>query len=391
MYNRVRTDNTSSVVDITATYSRYQNTDVVAHVNGWRQGIDRTMWDVSVPSFNRESSRGVVFNNPMRSVKKEYGYTPGTRSFVCNTPPAYVADQTWKLVRNGNNGVGSTDQRVNLDISSAIAEACTKALSSIEQPTVEGLPFLAELRSTIQAVRNPLRGIGQAIDSYKKKRGVRQVSKDLAGQHLSLIYGIMPAIRDVESTLDAISSLAKRPPRKTARGTAQRSGSVNYTRAYNDGEVQGTINGTCTRTVTVRAGSLYSINLDLGFSRFGFTISDVPSAAWELVPFSFVVDWFVDVGRVISAITPKVGITRLAEWYTVTDVSTTVETLGSVTLITSGWTGSGGGDVASYTVTEKYRVPCSLGDFVAPTLDGDLSAVKDNVFAILSLLIQKLK
>jgi hypothetical protein len=48
---------------------------------------------------------------------------------------------------------------------------------------------------------------------------------------------------------------------------------------------------------------------------FGWT--EVPLAAWELVPFSFVVDWIVNVGDWLEAVQPKVGVRTLAEGITV--------------------------------------------------------------------------
>jgi hypothetical protein len=42
-------------------------------------------------------------------------------------------------------------------------------------------------------------------------------------------------------------------------------------------------------------------------------------AAWELIPFSFVADWFVNIGPYVRAITPKVGVHSLGSWTTTKD------------------------------------------------------------------------
>jgi hypothetical protein len=44
-------------------------------------------------------------------------------------------------------------------------------------------------------------------------------------------------------------------------------------------------------------------------------------AIWELVPFSFIVDWFFNVGETLAAFTPNYGIESLASWYTVVDTA----------------------------------------------------------------------
>jgi hypothetical protein len=52
---------------------------------------------------------------------------------------------------------------------------------------------------------------------------------------------------------------------------------------------------------------------------------DVPATLWEIVPYSFVVDWFVNVGDWLQAITPVPGITVRGHW--ATTVTETEETL----------------------------------------------------------------
>jgi hypothetical protein len=46
-------------------------------------------------------------------------------------------------------------------------------------------------------------------------------------------------------------------------------------------------------------------------------MAQIPAAIWEIIPFSFVVDWFVNVESFIRAVTPKADVHRLAEWVTI--------------------------------------------------------------------------
>jgi hypothetical protein len=43
---------------------------------------------------------------------------------------------------------------------------------------------------------------------------------------------------------------------------------------------------------------------------------DLPTAAYELIPFSFVVDWFMDFNTAIEAATPVKGWSSLGSWLT---------------------------------------------------------------------------
>jgi len=57
--------------------------------------------------------------------------------------------------------------------------------------------------------------------------------------------------------------------------------------------------------------------LNTSFAAFGITA--IPETIWELIPFSFVADWFIPFGDWISALTPKIGVTVLASGYSVKD------------------------------------------------------------------------
>jgi hypothetical protein len=64
--------------------------------------------------------------------------------------------------------------------------------------------------------------------------------------------------------------------------------------------------------VNVRCGILYELDLDR--STFGFSLDEIPNAGWELLPFSFVADWFLNLGSWVSAVSPKIGVRKLGEW-----------------------------------------------------------------------------
>lgn len=67
--------------------------------------------------------------------------------------------------------------------------------------------------------------------------------------------------------------------------------------------------------VTFRAGVLASMDLSKA-DAFGFSSGDIPTAAWELIPFSFVADWFIKVGDWLGAWSPVVNQRVLTTWLT---------------------------------------------------------------------------
>ena len=90
---------------------------------------------------------------------------------------------------------------------------------------------------------------------------------------------------------------------------------------------QSTFGGPCDRTWEINsrisAGVMYAPDemTDLDWKRrcLGLTLDNVPSHVWEVVPFSFVVDWFLNVGQWLRAATPDPRISILGNWISVVD------------------------------------------------------------------------
>jgi hypothetical protein len=68
-------------------------------------------------------------------------------------------------------------------------------------------------------------------------------------------------------------------------------------------------------TVSVRSGCrLVLTNPDLYLAnQLGFT--NPATVAWELVPYSFIVDWFIPIGEFLSAMTATLGLEIVDGWY----------------------------------------------------------------------------
>lgn len=407
MYTRTRTLGDWSQAGITAYYYHYNGSTDAYALGSPYIGDYRVTSDVVNPDWRKRKSTGAVFNGPFSSSHQLATYTRGSRTLIFKVTP-YTDGQIWKTTRNGNPGVGLLVTPPVIDTQALISRACTAALANVEQPTAEGMVMLAELRETLHTLRHPLENAAKAISRVRQKlarprspqRKVRLgatakpdktgnlVARDIASQHLAVVYGVMPFIHDCSQIVKAITQ-PKTAPRKTARGSATESASTSWTRTYNDGEVTGTVSGTASRVVVVRAYSYYEVWADLGGTRYGFTLSNVPSTLFELIPYSFLLDWVSNAGRYLSAITPRVGITTLSEGYVVTDTLTFTESLGTLTALNTGYSCTGGGDVYTKTLVTRSRVPSKLSDNTRLTLDVNLDVSK--VASAISLITQRLK
>ena len=78
----------------------------------------------------------------------------------------------------------------------------------------------------------------------------------------------------------------------------------------------------------MRAGVLTKLDLLTNANIYG--LQNLGETAWELVPFSFIVDWFTNVGATIGSWTPNIGYEILASWVTTEIVQTQTSTVSSL-------------------------------------------------------------
>lgn len=353
-------------------------------------GSYETITDQVIPGFKARSAKGEIFNNPMSSYKETRSVERGTSSvrFAYKATDSmlhrHCPDHYWESVPEAtvclvaNGGPVSHLVQPNSASRNMRDYAGTLAYADIDSPTVDGATFIAELRETISFVRNPLKafvGLVKAAKTSKSRNAAKRAltrrgrpvyNRDLTvydyivDNWLSYRYGFRPIVKDIEDAAEAVAQtvLNERPKRRTARGNASDSSSLSNS-------------GTCpydsrcefqtdTRvSVEVRAGVLYEYQRSR--DTFGVDFARVPVAAWEAIPFSFVVDHFLNVGSFIEGITPKGGIKHLAAWTTTTVTLGTTRTSRLVSVpVTSGRVGyvvADGLTTESFNSVSKTRIP----------------------------------
>lgn len=285
-------------------------------------GSYQGMRDVVTPRFREQSKRGAIFNNPLYIHRIERGYTPGSFGYTKpGTPYDYTADFSEYNKAMDNQPMSLRPGPVSID-TNLQALAATAALGGVDSPVLQGLVSIAELRETIGYLRDPAESF---VTLCKKARRAKvrnyrynalTVSDYISSQWLSYRYAMRPIIADFQNGVEAlVTSRNPVPDRKTSRGFA--SDSDSYESSYASGDYDYVIKTTKERQV--RAGVLYAT---LGtYDAFGVNLAQLPSAGYELIPFSFVVDWFANIGTYVSAISPKYGTQQLASWTTTTETT----------------------------------------------------------------------
>lgn len=311
-------------------------------------GISREMSDCVVPGFARRSARGEVFNNPMSKTKTIRTCNLGPRSYTvnytgnANPPPDCTFSWTCGSSPAALNIMGGATGHLDLpdiNVSRLRSLAGTQATAAIDSPEFQGAVFLAELRETIGYLSNPLRSYQKFLTKvrrdkrkgeprnprYHGKRGQSRLLSTreyLSQEWLSYRYALRPIAYDTSDALDAIVKVVSgvEPVRKTARGSASATSSTNSSGPA-PGSSSYEFDQETRRTVDVRAGVLYE--LSRSSDTFGVDLLDLPLAAWEAIPFSFIADWFANIGPFISAISPVSGVNRLASWTSVKTIDDT--------------------------------------------------------------------
>lgn len=301
---------------------------VVGNGDSW------SMTDVVDKDWRGQSRKGVVFNNPVKMLKVSTQLlSKSTRSWQINlancscTPSTTVRSGTAQgaYTEPANSVPSSTLFTPSVDLETAKTLAGTAAQANIAEPDVMGLVDVAELGKTVRMLREPVFNLRRLVANiqkdHRKSRKAVTVAQYVAGNWLKYRYGILPLVMSIQGTMKALTK-ERVSQRMTARGASYVPGqSYNSTLNLNVPSGQAgwnrVIKWTCGQSHTVRAGVLYEYHTSLS-SDLGFTLTEIPPAAWELIPFSFVADWFANMGDYIRAVTPKTGLRILASWTTVT-------------------------------------------------------------------------
>lgn len=194
--------------------------------------------------------------------------------------------------------------------------ALVSAYAKAKSPQLPGIVMLAELKETLAMLRSPLQGVTKLIvQLFKKKKGWTnsKTVSEMTSQWLEYRYGIMPLILSIVDIQKAINTLLWNgyPLDLVHEGTS--------TLIQESEQLESVLYGTIRLNTKVRVREIVTVGASLTvqlkadrMAFYGFRLTDVPSAAFELIPLSFVWDWFFNVGDWIQAITPDPGLNVLA-------------------------------------------------------------------------------
>lgn len=181
------------------------------------------------------------------------------------------------------------------------------------QQSLQGLVLLGELRETIEFIKRPAKALrnyvdvlhGAAMERAKRKRRGENLRKTLAQTWLEWSYAAQPLVSDIKGGALALARLTTyHPPSKVIVGEGGAETRDNPIKR------EDLVSGVKVTTIrqNFRQAHVKLVGLTtLSFpgyrpvqGQLGVTFRDIIPAAWELIPYSFLIDYFTNVQEIVN-------------------------------------------------------------------------------------------
>lgn len=355
---------------------------------GMHHGEKESMWDHVTPGFPTKMKSGAIIMNPM--VKAKVSQSSGTISnyygYLGTNPAQWTrftgdcSDYDLQSSVGMLDAFGSFGVLAHSDINALITEVCTRVRSQRGRSNVDSWENLAEARQSIAMLRRPLDAF------YRIERSGKKVLTPESA-YLMYRYGVRPLY---QSSVQVVENLRRvlRPKRESTRDSKTISSNVTSTVSFGTSTTYRTYRIDKTESATVRAVSIDEVEWSK-LRDFGFSGKSLLTLPWELIPYSFVADWFVNTGDLIGSLVDQVyAPTHLGGCYT-------LQYVGSESRTSTGWTDNSGATTVSppmswlrRDIVRKQRIPVLAAPGLVIKSDfrlDDLTRVADG----LALIAQK--
>jgi hypothetical protein len=184
----------------------------------------------------------------------------------------------------------------------------------------------AQAMQTVNMIADLAKRAATALISLKKLDVVSAFKalfptsrKELANDYLVYQYGIKPLLGDIVGAAEHLAEYVIRARPVKSNGHAQKTIVTEIIPPVDEWDGLRGKSVFCQSTVKIRVkyGSIFGISDDLArqAAQLGFT--NPANVVWELVPFSFVADWFLPIGDFLSSLTALNGLSIRESYKTV--------------------------------------------------------------------------
>jgi hypothetical protein len=269
-----------------------------------------------VYGYRYKISHGLEATSSLTGTKQDLTISKGHIAF--GTHIKNSSNPTWdwnfsygNVTSSGAVGSG-TVAALNVSVSN---EAKRKFINKcIEaQSAFNGSTFLGELGDTLRGIRNPARALRSGIDDYmetckRRRRGTKsQKRKILAETWLEYQYGWAPLISDINSASRQLERIRHgSPPYQWVEAIAQDSFDADMqVDDLGPGSLVILVNTLDKQTSIVKYYGMVNIDLPPGSylsgRSLGFRWDQFVPTLWEIIPYSFLADYFTNIGDIIQS------------------------------------------------------------------------------------------
>lgn len=297
---------------------------------------------VSNPNWRRDIKNGIDASTPMSAISTNFEYRE----------PVYKANWLWAPygpsdVQTGLLFVSGFLQGSNYtpflgqpglvtSNPSLVEEARAKAIKSLyikirgAHSQFAGGVFLAELRKTVRMIARPARAFQDSVVAYKRQttklvanrnRVVKgkpsqlsraELQKTVAGSYLEATFGWQPLLNDVKDGAIALARILSEKPQQRFRAYGQAEKIISQSAQYReDFDVPYYHQSLVEKHVAIctfygsfqgnAPNELLGPSVERVVKLSGFHLRDFIPTIWEVIPYSFLIDYFINVGDVLSA------------------------------------------------------------------------------------------
>lgn len=305
------------------------------------------MTDVSTVRFEELRNQGNIINNDMTQIKHtvlapptQYVQTRNrwTVSGSTQTLTLSERDTTPDNLHNGRNWLESslivpsvadvyasigTKVSASYNLANEQSIVLAAAYSAAADSKALALVTMAEAKKTLaigeqlieslQTFRHLVERSGGNL--FMTPRGLLALSGSAANAWLMYRYGIMPLVYEVGAYVEIVGGKNSKRVRFTSSKSYQNNLSSSPAFTNISDYIAESRPYYRSRYDTISAGVLVTTDQSSPLSDFG--LDRVMTSAWELIPFSFVIDWFANVSDTIAAHEGRFGQRVLSSWITV--------------------------------------------------------------------------
>jgi len=226
-------------------------------------------------------------------------------------------------------------------LSRADSHALTKLAKRTNEllTTFQGGVFIGELAQTIRQIRHPAMALRRGISNYlkdvhKRSKGIKRavdMHRMVTGTYLEYTFGWQPLVNDLDAGAEILAELITDTRNRDVK-TIKVSGSDHQAKEDSDWASIISNSGFC--VVEARGKRVHSTTVKYlacfllepstrksVMTKIGLNLANFVPTLWELVPWSFVVDYFTNIGDCLTGLANcTVNPTWVMRWNIVEDV-----------------------------------------------------------------------